>query len=177
MDVPLKFLKSILILCAILIAIAPVLRADPISVSCTITDITNPCLQGFSSTSSIDWSITNSSGVTWTDYEITADAGSWNPSVYTGPGTATFPTASTFEIVGLNVPNGATLTFSNQWVYACNNASGFCPGYFTYGTPSIGENGGGGGGGGTAVPEPASILLLGSGLLGAMGIRRMKATT
>jgi PEP-CTERM motif-containing protein len=132
--------------------------------------------------SSDTFTITNSTGTTWTDYEFVVGPpsgyGGTNLAYFTscpggalslgtapgdpGPNTGIYDNEC--EITGITIAPGASYTFT------VGIGAGE-PGWSVYGTPSTGESSGGGSGGKT-VPEPGSLLLLSSGLIGVAGLRR-----
>lgn len=177
-----KYVKLGLILCGLMLAAGQATWAD--TVTCTINTLSQSCSHGFQTgvigVDPTTWSVTNNTGVTWTDFHLTLQGGAWDTTVYSGPGTVQFQNTGTIDlgtlgtysfgtimdILGLNIADGSTLTFSNQ--YLCFGEA--CSlGYFASGTPTTG-------GDGTTVPEPASLLLVGSGLLGILGIRWKRDT-
>jgi hypothetical protein len=130
------------------------------------------------------FSVTNSTGTTWTDYALVvgaplATAGSPNESYFTScsgtlslgtsPGNSSPNTGiyvNECEINGISIATGSTYTFT------VGIGAGE-PGWEVSGTPSVSSSGTGPGPGGTSgVPEPGSMLLLSSGLIGIAGLRR-----
>jgi hypothetical protein len=125
--------------------------------------------------------LTNNTGVTWTDFHLTSNgAGGFLVDTYSGPGTATYGGGSgtilgnqfffALDIVGLNVTNGSTLTFTQDFFCfgeICGlGATGTATPTTTFQPPD--------GGGGTSVPEPSSILLLASGLGAVVAARKRR---
>lgn len=127
------------------------------------------------------FTITNSTGTTWTDYSIVVGPpsgfGSDNESYFTScsgalslgtapgdPGSNTGIYVNECEITGISIPSGGIYSFT------VGIGAGE-PGWSVYGTPSISE-GTGTGGGTPTVPEPGTMLLLSSGLIGIAGLRR-----
>lgn len=126
------------------------------------------------------FTVTNSTGTTWTDYSIVVGPpsgfGSDNESYFTScsgtlslgkapgdPGSNTGIFLNECEITGISIANGSTYTFT------VGIGAGE-PGWEVSGTPSVSEGSGPGTGGN--VPEPGSMLLLSSGLIGIAGLRR-----
>jgi hypothetical protein len=93
-------------------------RSEAITVNLTFDDL-NEQLWGFVGSGDFDFVITNSSGVTWTDFhlETRGGVGAFVEGDYSGPGTATYvpagvllgvPLAHTIDITGISVADGGT---------------------------------------------------------------------
>lgn len=128
------------------------------------------------------FTVSNSTGTTWTDYSIVVGPpsgfGSDNESYFTScsgtlslgtapgdPGSNTGIYVNECEITGISIATGSTYTFT------VGIGAGE-PGWEVSGTPSVTEGTGPGPGGTPGVPEPGSMLLLSSGLIGIAGLRR-----
>jgi len=128
------------------------------------------------------FNITNSTGATWTDFTIVvgapeAYASGPNESFFlgysgsgsaasasitapytSGPNSSIYP--NEYNVTGISIASGSTYSFTVDVVAGE-------PGWSVYGSPSVGE-------GPPTVPEPCTILLLGSGLAGLAAYRRLK---
>jgi len=136
--------------------------------------------------------ITNNTGIEWTDFHLALDGmndlGANYPFmrftdlgadgiIYSGPGAASFFDVNedsqgyneVLTIDGLSIPAGDTLTF--QVDITGGQAPEGLASFAIYGMPSIGEPGGPGEP--PVIPEPATLLLLGTGLFGLIGIGRL----
>lgn len=121
--------------------------------------------------------LTNNSGEIWTDFHfnvreatgsfgfIDVAAGGHDGTAYEGPGSYQISDAGrNLDVVGLNIPDGGLYSFSLD----TDNFESLGA-YTIYGTPSVdGQDGG-------VVPEPTTMLLVGSGLAGIAAFSRKRA--
>ena len=122
----------------------------------------------------ISFDVLNSTGLTWTDFHMNVlslgfpptfipDNTANNGTTYTGPGTDQLSGGNTIiDIIGLNIPDTATYSFTLDIL------SGEL-GWQLFGYPTVTD-----GNGSSSVPEPTTMLLLGSGLIGLAGYGRKK---
>ncbi len=142
----------------------------------TFTDLNPQIIGNGSIFASLDFDITNATGLTWTDFHFTTGAvglGSatfslgTTPPPYVGPGTATLSAfgsvpddfKNVLDITGLSIANGT------HYISTVNVAGGE---FFVVGGNPTTD------GGPSAVPEPSTMLLIGSGLIGLAAYGRKK---
>lgn len=160
-----KKLMSLIVVC---LSLGFFTSANAIVIESTYTDLGSKSLIGVSSSTLLEFSITNNTGVTWTDFHINnTNYGALSATSYEGPGTADFGdtidsilgvVSQTLDIFDISVANDEVLSFNVNYVCAgeiCS--SGF--GTFIFGYPTVGEEP-------PRVPEPSALLLLAAGLLG-----------
>lgn len=142
------------LLLAIVMVFGVSLKAHSLVITADFTDLNEQNL-GFSPIEldtlfdpTIDFQITNNTGIVWTDFHIRSEQ-ALPPN-----------TVDTYDWFSLNVLDGEVLHLSIISV----------AGATFYGNPTV--DGSGGSGGNEQVPEPSTMLLLGSGLAGLGYVRR-----
>ncbi len=182
-------------LCSLLIGVLLVWPTFSAAYSFTFTNL-NPTVIainpfGFGGNNDVAFDILNSTGTAWTDFHMVTGPSPAGQGVayfipaalagllgtdgntYEGPGTYTLSSSNPpsqpdiIDVIGLNIPNGSTYSFS---VDIAAGEAGWAFG----GNPTIGGPGPGPGPGPGVVPEPSTMLLLGSGLIGLAGYGRKK---
>jgi hypothetical protein len=127
-----------------------------------------------------EFQITNNTGVAWTDFHLQTHTGGFGVDTYVGPGTAaftgtyfvaaappTFPSytgAGQLDITSIDIAPLGILDFTVNLVIGPSESSGLL-GILITANPTTG-------GVPPTVPEPSTLLLLGSGLVGLIGFRR-----
>jgi hypothetical protein len=127
-----------------------------------------------------EFQITNNTGVTWTDFHLQTSTGGFVDDTYAGPGAGaftntyfvaaappTFPSytgAGHLDITSINIAPLGILDFTTNLAIGPSESAGFL-GILVTGNPTTG-------GVPPTVPEPSTLLLIGSGLIGLLGVRK-----
>jgi len=181
------FSRILMLVCVstLLLTLAVVECANSTTISATFTTLNSKIIGGQPPGSYLyinapyDFEITNDTGVNWTDFHLQTSTGSFVVDTYAGPGTAaftntffvagappTFPSytgAGQLDITSINIAPSGILDFTVNLAIGPSESAGFL-GILITGNPTTG--------GTSTVPEPTTMLLLGSGLLGLWGFRR-----